>query len=107
MSERFREVADILVSNESKDFVKRILRPEKYPVIKNKDGSVSTHKMSWGEADGKYRVYPTIVNKNGRLKRLSDKRAWDYANKTGEYIEFSSPEEADRFSKDYKIIWPK
>ena len=33
-----------LADNRHLDFVDRVLRPEKYPVINNPDGSYSTHK---------------------------------------------------------------
>ena len=53
---------DILKANKDIPFVKRILEAGKYPVKKNPDGSVSTHLMGYGEADGKYFVYPSKEN---------------------------------------------
>jgi len=102
------EVMGILLANEDKSFVKRILRPDKYPYIKNSDGSHSTHLMSWSgiEKDGKkkYVVYPSILYDGKQLRDYGDD-AFDLAIKSGNYIEFDSPEKADWFSKRYKSIW--
>ncbi len=57
-------------------FVDRANNPENYPVIKNKDGSVSTHLMAAevGE-DGVWRVFPTIVQMpDGRLHKFENVR---------------------------------
>ena len=51
---------DVLEANKDVPFVDRILNPDKYPVQKNKDGSISTHLMAYGESDGEYVVYPTL-----------------------------------------------
>lgn len=101
------KVRAILEKNKDKDFVKRILAPDKYPVITNKDGSISTHLMSWGQSDNGYFVYPTIINTKEGLKRLSDDEAWNHAISSKEFIRFDSPEEADWFSKNYKSVWRK
>ncbi len=99
------ELENILKGNKSKNFVKRILNPDKYPVLNNSDGSYSTHSMAWGEANGKYYVYPTVVQKNGKMIRLSDDEAWDYAWKNNELMEFDSEDEAAWFSENYKQYW--
>ena len=98
-------IFDILVRNSDKGFVKRILNPKAYPTLPNPDGSSSTHSMAWGEGGGKYYVYPTVIGGKRGLRRLTDKDAWENAKKTGDLIEFSTPEEADWFSKRYKDIW--
>ena len=97
-------IFDILVQNSQKGFVKRILNPSAYPTLANPDGSSSTHSMAWSSADEKHYVYPTVVMGKKGLRRLSDKGAWKYARKTGNLIEFSTPEEADWFSKKYKRL---
>jgi hypothetical protein len=103
----YKKITNILAKNAKKDFVQRILYPENSPVLKNDDDTISTHRMAWGEADGKYYVYPTIIRKAGGLFELDPDEAFHYAHKTGEYIEFDNPEEADWFSKKYKTIWNK
>lgn len=107
------EITKILIDNKDKLFVKRITRKDKYPVLDNKDGSVSTHSMAWSTVDDaggqKHVVYPTVLyNANDvSLKRVSDTKAFDIAIKSGNYITFDSPEKADWFSKNYKKIWGK
>ena len=105
-SERSR-LLNILFQQGDKDFVRRILLPNQYPSLDNKDGSYSTHSMSWGESDDGAFVYPTVVNVGGKLKRLSQKKAMDYAKETGEFIKFDNPDEADWFSRNYKKVWEK
>lgn len=89
------------------NFVDRVLNREKYPFIDYGDGNYATHKMAWGEGNGKYYVYPTIVyNKNkNALTELEPKMAAQYARTSGEFIPFDTPEEAEWFSKNYKSVW--
>jgi hypothetical protein len=47
-------------------------------------------------------VYPEVVNQNSRLVYKSGDAAYDYADKTGEYIEFPTEEKAKWFSSNYK-----
>jgi hypothetical protein len=100
-------VAQILDQHKDKNFVKRILNPSNYPVMENKDGTYSTHRMAYGESAGRYYVYPTIIHdeSTGELKRLSDKEAWHHAMKTGEHIAFFDEKAADWFSSGaYKAM---
>ena len=97
---------NILNKNKDKSFVKRILNKQNSPVLQNDDGTTSTHSMAWGSADGKYYVYPTVLlGKDGKLKRYDDSEAWNHVMKTGNFIEFNSPEDADWFSRSYKKVW--
>jgi len=105
-------VKHILNKNSDKNFVKRIVNPEKYPVMNNEDGSYSTHLMAWSNRDDnpkKRIVYPTIVHdeKTNKLTKLSDDDAYDYAVKNKEYVEFNSDKKADWFSRNYKAVWKK
>jgi len=104
-----QNVYQILLQNKNKHFIKRILDPGKYPTLDNKDGSTSTHSMSWAEVDGKYIVYPTVLygGKGKGLKRYDPEEALDIAIETKNFIEFDSPDEADWFSKEYKTYWNK
>jgi hypothetical protein len=99
------DILAILEKNKNKSFVQRILNPKKYPVKQNKDGSVSTHLMSWTESDGKYYVYPTLLMTKDGLKQYDPDEAWKHVKTTGNFIEFDLPQEADFFSKHYKDIW--
>jgi hypothetical protein len=99
------QLAGILNANKGKNFVQRILNPSAYPAIDNKDGSRSTHLMSYSEVDGRYVVYPKIHMVGGELKEMGDGDAMDYAMKSGEFIAFDNEDEAKWFSKDYKKYW--
>jgi hypothetical protein len=99
-------IADILEKNKHLNFVQRILEPEKYPRMDFGDGNWGTHRMSW--AGGKPNmVYPNIVQPaaNAPLQLLEPQDAMTHAQKTGEFIPFDSPAEADWFGRNYKKFW--
>jgi len=91
------------------NFVERYLNPSIFPVINNEDGSVSTHRMASGEANGKYIAYPTIIQrKDGELEELSLEDAAKYALENKEYMEFDTNLEATRYAENgYKKDWAK
>jgi len=102
-----------LERNRDKDFVRRILNPKDYPQITKNwrldPGQVATHQMSWttiedGPMQGKHIVYPNIIHNAGSndLQWLDPKGAVTRALRTGEYIPFDTPEQADQFSIKYK-----
>lgn len=103
-------VLDILNKHKEKNFVQRILEPDKFPKLDVGGGQHATHRMAWGEIDGKdgkkYVVFPTVRFRypEGRLTDLGE-RGFAEALKDNEYIEFDSPNEADWFSKKYKRAW--
>ena len=98
------DIYDILNKNRNKNFVKRIINPEKS--INLDGGRIGTHLMASGEIDGRHIVYPTIIEKSdGELYQLGNKEAVDYAIKNKEFIEFKSQEEAEWFGQHYKDIW--
>jgi len=96
----------ILRQNASKNFVQRVLRAKEYPVMKNKDGSVSTHLMAAeiDEKTGKNIVFPTMIQdkKSEALKQMELRAAQQYAIDSGEYIDFPTLDEAVKFSQSYK-----
>ena len=88
------------------NFEQRILSPSKYPQLQNEDGSYSTHSMAWGDGDGKFFAYPTVVQAGDKLVRLPDNVAFRHAMESGEYREFTTPEDADAYaSGGYKNSW--
>lgn len=88
------------------NFEKRILNPSQFPVLKNDDGSVSTHSMAWGGGDGNFYAYPTVVQINDRLVRLPDELAYEHAMQTGEFRSFTTPDDANAYaSGGYKDSW--
>lgn len=104
------KLRQILQDNADKSFVQRIVNymgPQNSPVLDLGNGELATHRMAWNEAGGRYFAYPTVLmGQDGKLKDYGDS-AWDHVVKTGNYIEFQSPQEADWFSKNYKRIWPE
>jgi len=99
-------ILEILEANKDRAFVQRIMNAADYPVLPNRDGSVSTHSMAWGEADGRYFVYPTVVLEEDEMMRLGPDTAWGRAMRTGDFIELDSAVEADEFSREYKRFSP-
>ena len=107
MSDReLSHISRILLENKSKRFVDRILRRSEYPTLDLGDGNYATHKMSWMEDGGKFRVFPTVVeDEKGGLMEMEPRKAYERALYSDDFIEFPSGEEADWFSKNYKMIW--
>ena len=65
---------------------------------KNEDGSVSTHVMSYGEADGRFYAFPTLFqNKEGEWIEPED--PFKYARENGELQLFDSEEQASEYSE--------
>lgn len=108
MPEEADPVGRILRRNRSKDFVRRVLDPQNYPTLPLPQfgpQTFGTHLMSSAQiSPDKSIVYPNIVydRRTKALRLLPPKEAVDHALSTGEYISFSTPEEADAFSKIYK-----
>ena len=76
------------------EFVDRVNNPENYPFIRNKDGSVSTHKMAAETNEqGEWFVFPMIVMlPTGKLHEFkAAQSAMDYNLRTGNYLKM--PEE--------------
>lgn len=99
-------IAEILAKNADKSFVKRIIDRHKYPTLSNPDGSISTHSMATIEEDGRYYAFPTVlITTEKKLKRFPVLDAWENVKTTGNFIEFDTQDEADWFSKRYKLVW--
>jgi hypothetical protein len=95
----------LLEANKNKDFVKRILNYKNAPTPITEGGKKQTHRMSaefLGEKGTVPAAFPLIVNKGGKLVKLTKQDAADYARKTGEYIAFKDIKSADQFSRSYK-----
>jgi hypothetical protein len=98
---------DEMNKNKNKNFVQRILRPNDFPNLPLSNGKHATHLMAWGEADGNYFVFPTVVQdpKTKKLIHLEEGEAFDYAIKNNEYMKFKDALSAAMISKDYKKLW--
>jgi len=101
------KISQILNANKDKPFVQRILQGEGQEAISLGEGETGTHLMAYGEADGNFYVYPTIVETNEGLKQFSDDEAWAHAKESGNLIQFNTEKEAAWFSKNYKKYWGK
>lgn len=101
----WQKVMTILAANKKKSFVDRILHPNKYPRLDLGNGDYATHQMAWTTAGNKYRVYPTVLWTGKELKQFKPDEAYQQVLKTGNYIDFDTPEEADWFSQRYKAAW--
>lgn len=103
------DIEAILQSYSRVPFVKRILFPDKAPVLTDPSNpkQVMTHKMSYAEADGKYYAYPTVMaDESGALKDYGSV-AFDEAMKRRDFIAFPTEAEAEQFTKNYKSYWDK
>ena len=100
------KLLEILLKNKNKDFINRIINVNDFPTLENRDGTVSTHSMAYGEADGKYYVYPTVVYRDGKMQRLGPDTALNRAITSGDYIVFDNEQDAADFSKEYKQFMP-
>lgn len=98
----YKYVDSVLNANKHLNFVQRIRNPSERLDLGN--GQYATHLMAY-DPDTK-RAYPTVVKQGNKLVRLGDDEAWDYADKTGEFIAFPTAKDAEKFSSNgYKIVW--
>ena len=85
------------------EFLDRIMNPQKYPFITNKDNSISTHRMA-AEVDenGNWLVFPTIAMlPTGELYEFKDpQQAMDYNLKVGNFLPMKNKEEALSYAAD-------
>lgn len=100
-------VRNILEKYKNFNFVQRIFHPTES--INMPSGKTGTHFMVFSEADGRYMVYPRIVDRGNGLELLDKTEAWNWAKKSREMIPFSTYKEALWFSGDkgYKAVWKK
>ena len=103
----FKPVKDLLKDNEDKEFVQRVLNPALNDALKrNKNVARNeSHIMAAEFRDGRWAVFPTVVNKRGTLVKLKQDQksdeAYDYAVENNELIDFGADkEQAVWFSAD-------
>lgn len=98
----YKYVDSILNANKNLNFVQRIRNPSERLDLGG--GQYATHMM---EHDPKTkRVYPTVVKQGNKLIKLNPDQAWEYADKTKEFIEFPTVKDAEKFAANgYKIVW--
>jgi len=92
----------ILEKNKNKEFIDRIVSPEKYPepTLKDDQGRKQTHFMSADlDEDNNWIVYPQIILKNGEYKRVGMQEAIQSNNA----INFGKDQQlAQDFARNYK-----
>jgi hypothetical protein len=99
----YKYVDSVLNANKNLNFVQRIRNPAEKLDLGS--GEYATHRMAY-DPESK-RAYPTVVKQGNKLVKLNNEdEAWDYADKTGEFIQFNTPQDAERFANNgYKIVW--
>ena len=86
-------------------FVQRMSEPIKYIDLGN--GERGTHRLSYGEVDGRTIVYPEIFEGEDGELVFDPKNAVEHALDNKDFLEMS-PEEAELFTADnYKQGWPE
>ena len=90
-------IDSVLTANKDLEWVKRLYQKDTPSIQIPGQKGTSTHFMESGDG----RVYPTVVNKNGKLEYLGDK-SYDYADSTKTFIQFPNDEQAQWFGENYK-----
>ena len=91
-------------SRSNADFVKRLLDPNR-KVIRNGDGSISSHILSYvSSADGAI-VFPEIQNIDGDLVSLPYPQSLESAIERGDTLQMSVPD-AELYTSHYKEVYP-
>jgi len=104
----YEDLKKVLIANQQKNFVRRILNPEAYPVLDLGKGEIATHLMSYTEAGPKrFVVYPRVAPEGDKLKDFGDDGAFKRAMRSKDYIAFDNEQDAKFFSKNYKQYWDK
>ena len=104
LDENYLKLHNIYQKHKNVKFMNRLINRENYPMIRNPDGSYSTHRMAWSESEGKYYVFPTMEMIGEELIDLPSAGIdpFEHAMQNKNFIEFSTAEEADWFSQNYK-----
>jgi hypothetical protein len=93
-------------ANRNLEFIRRAIENDGLSISTPKGapgygkGMTSSHLMTYDPKSR--RSYPELVNINGTLKYLTGDDAYNYAEDTGEYIQFPTAEQANYFSQNYK-----
>ena len=95
-------------------FEKRIARPDPEMFIKDpQSGNPQTHRMGWGDIEGQFIAYPTIIEQDGKLVQYGNNtKTMKLMKKSGNFKAFDTKEKAkayaegnwktDEFNKTYR-----
>lgn len=80
-------------------FEKRIARPDPKMIIKDTQGNPQTHRMGWGDIEGQFIAYPTIVEQDGKLVQYENNiKTMKLMKKTGNFKAFDTKKEAEAYA---------
>lgn len=93
-----------IANNQNKEIIKRMFDSTvKVPFVD--DGGKPTFGSHYMEvSDGM--AYPRIINKNGKLMKVSSQDAYKHAIETGEFLKFDNDDDAVYFTENYKRFTP-
>ena len=80
-------------------FETRIARPDPKMFIPDSKGNPQTHRMAWGNIEGQFIAYPTIVEQDGKLVQYENNTdTMKLMKKTGNFKAFDTKEEAEAYA---------
>jgi len=91
------DVDSVINANLKVPFVDRIVNADRYPVMQNTDGSISTHRMAWASDDQGYFAFPTLTLDSTGESLMKNDNPQD-AIKRGDIVRFKTAKEAEEFA---------
>lgn len=103
--ERIQRLVERVNSTSNAEFVKRLL-DERRRILRNTDGTVSTHELAYVTDDnGNAVVYPEVQSSMYGLMRYPSVNAYERAVERGDTLQMSAPD-AELFTRNYKDYYP-
>jgi LysM repeat protein len=88
-------------ANQNLNWVQRGINPENYLYLLDEEGNKMTHKLSYGNDDRGYYVYPNVIqNERGELQDLDPDEAHGWALESGTEMRVPNRRLADYYSKN-------
>lgn len=102
---RLALLVERITSTSNADFVKRLL-DEKRKVLKNNDGTVSTHELGYvDDGNGNAIVFPDVQSQGDSLARFPFPQSLERAIQNRDTVQMSVPD-AELFTTEYKSAYP-
>lgn len=102
--DKIRGLAERVNKTSNADFVKRLLDRNR-KVIKNPDGTVSTHELGYVTEGDHAVVFPDIQSTENGLVRFPYPESYERAVERGDTVHMSVPD-AKLFTENYKEVYP-